>query len=467
VDRIYWLKLTGLLFLLRWSIFEALPADNYAGSASSNNQQIEGQYIYNIPDFPEKVSFTEAAVNWFGRITPEENFVDVRMGYTQKELYLRFSVVDRRLWYDPKPTPDKILNWDALSIFIDTGSDLFRINSQLVPYWIDSAPYRAIYQKTRYRWNLVNIPVSISSGYRGSGGFNQNSDNRGWTQEIKIPFSSLGLNSSPEKGTSWRLAFANYDRDTAHFKGSCSKWPPDMNENYKQSWGILTFGIPLLKTVNSNNPQIFLIREGLNYTHVIDASVGGSAICGEGTDFWNTWGDTTDQFYDQYKKMPVPISQFNIQNQSDIADWPCFSKIYITFPLNKIPVTKELISAKLILHLFGNANPEEAKPSYIQIYRAKEAWQEDFLSWNNAPLPAENYSGTWVKPVPNLSSQPSVRYEWNVSQAAYQALLAKEPLHLILYSGDADYHSGKYFWSSHVSNSSANFRPTLEITIGD
>ena len=29
------------------------------------------------------------------------------------------------------------------------------------------------------------------------------------------------------------------------------------------------------------------------------------------------------------------LSDFNIQNQGNVADWPCFSKVYIAFPLNQ------------------------------------------------------------------------------------------------------------------------------------
>jgi len=30
----------------------------------------------------------------------------------------------------------------------------------------------------------------------------------------------------------------------------------------------------------------------------------------------------------------------NVQNQSDISDWPCFSKYYVTFPLDAVHLTR-------------------------------------------------------------------------------------------------------------------------------
>ena len=45
------------------------------------------------------------AVFWFGRVTPTENYADVRVGYTSQELVLNVATFDRRLWYDDAPSP--------------------------------------------------------------------------------------------------------------------------------------------------------------------------------------------------------------------------------------------------------------------------------------------------------------------------------------------------------------------------
>jgi hypothetical protein len=78
---------------------------------------------------------------------------------------------------------------------------------------------------------------------------------------------------------------------------------------------------------------------------------------------------------------------FNIQNQIDVADWPCFSKYYIIFPLDNIPAGKAIISAKLTLYQFGNAgdlnDPDPRNrphASLIQVLNVAEEWDEMTIS---------------------------------------------------------------------------------------
>jgi hypothetical protein len=74
----------------------------------------------------------------------------------------------------------------------------------------------------------------------------------------------------------------------------------------------------------------------------------------------------------------------------------------------------------------------------------------------------ENYSATWVAPHTNDISDSS--HEWDLSRAVADAHAARQPLRLVLYSLDGDYHSGKYFWSADMD--AAEGRPPLEITWG-
>ena len=71
------------------------------------------------------------------------------------------------------------------------------------------------------------------------------------------------------------------------------------------------------------------IRQGLNGEVVEDAHVGGHTLCGEefAPNYFNGWGDRNFAGYEQ----------INVQNQANLGDWPCFSKYYITFPLDSIP----------------------------------------------------------------------------------------------------------------------------------
>jgi hypothetical protein len=187
--------------------------------------------------------------------------------------------------------------------------------------------------------------------------------------------------------------------------------------------------------------------------------VGGSTNCGDpyNPNFFNGWGEANY----------AGVAQVNIQNQWDVADWPCFSKYYVTFPLDQLPAGKVVLSATLTMHLFGNSDPNQAKPSYIQAHILDEAWDEATLTWNKAPLASENIDGTWVDPVLTYPGWPGIPYQWDLSRAVAAAYAAGTPVRLALYSADGDYHSGKYFLSSETEELNQVARPTLKVLWGD
>ncbi|MFV9505128.1 MAG: DNRLRE domain-containing protein [Oscillochloridaceae bacterium umkhey_bin13] len=182
----------------------------------------------------------------------------------------------------------------------------------------------------------------------------------------------------------------------------------------------------------------------------------GGAVCGAGLDFWTEWGTSSRD---------AGRGDFNIQNQSDLADWPCFSKYYVTFPLNSLPRGRVVVEARLILHHFGNAQPSDAKPSLIQVHVVEHDWDEQRLTWNNAPLASENVGAGWVPPLQATAPWPGIPREFELSRAVAAAYAANQPLRLVLYSADSAYHSGKYFVSSDTGDWNAAGRPTLIVTM--
>jgi hypothetical protein len=223
------------------------------------------------------------------------------------------------------------------------------------------------------------------------------------------------------------------------------------------TWGQAAFGIPGYDPPAAVPQGITTIRQGLNGTSVMDGHVGGHTTCGEGLDHWTEWGEANYAGYDQ----------INIQNQWDVAEYPCFSKYYVTFPLDDVPPGKTIISATLTMHLFGNAGGGDPPDSYIQVLIVGEPWDEATLTWNSAPLAVENITGTWVHPVlPGEEGQPHP-YSWDLSRAVASAMARGEPVRLALYSADGPMHTGKYFWSSDVGDWNASGRPTLKVVWGD
>ena len=105
-------KLWSLCLAILITLAGALP------SAITIHGQTTSVRRVNAPFFSPLMKYEEAAIFWFGRVTPTENYADVRVGYNNSELYVQLSSFDRRLWFDPAPTPADLMAWDAASLFI-------------------------------------------------------------------------------------------------------------------------------------------------------------------------------------------------------------------------------------------------------------------------------------------------------------------------------------------------------------
>lgn len=423
-----------------------------------------GGYRVNVPHFAVAdvdSKFGELAIFWFGKVTPDQNYADVRIGHNDAELYIYLAIFDRRIWYNPTPSAATLNAWDAVTLYLDTepGAALDASSYRFVAqFGEDSSPaYRASYRASGGNWASASIPFTTRPGWRGDR-LNDDTDDRGWAMAFRIPFSSLGLSGRPSGDNLWRMALVLHDRDSRAGPPLADQiWPPEANLAAPTTWGTLRFGMPSYTPPATANQQTFTIRHGLRGVVVPDAAVGGGSICGDGLDFWSEWGNSTRD---------AGKPDFNIQNQSDIADWPCFSKYFVTFPLDALPTGRAVVEARLVLHQFGNSEPSQAKPSFIQVLTVGADWSERTLSWNNAPLATENFGGAWVEPLRDHPGWPGVRREWDVSRAVAQAYAAGGPLRLAMYSADSDYHSGKYFVSSDTEDWNADGRPTLIVRLG-
>jgi hypothetical protein len=419
------------------------------------------------PYFPDQVEFVETAVFWFGEVTPELNYVDGRVAYTPEELYLHLAIFDRRLWYDKTPTQSDLESWDAVSVYLNLdgpigaapGRQAYRFIGQL-RWWEESPDYQAAYQGDGQGWQLVRIPFSTEANWRGQGP-NNDEDDRGWWLRFRIPFSSLGLSGAPPEGSQWGLAVVLHDRDWQNGDPIADQsWPATVNPGQPLTWGRLGFGLPEYPPPHNSPAGNTIIRHKLNGEVVVDGQVGGGTNCGMGMDFFQEWGEANYS----------GAGQVNVQNQFDVADFPCFSKFYVTFPLGSIPSGKTILGATLTLHQFGNAGGGQWGPapsSLIQVSTAAGDWDETSLTWNNAPLAAENVGRAWVDWLSDQPPWPGVARSWDVSHAVAEAYASGYPLRLVLYSADSARHSGKYFVSSDTGDWNEEGRPTLQVTWGE
>ena len=444
------------LVLLSLVIQTSLIGGSQPRTIQANAPSASSSRRVNTPDLRNAVFTT--SIMWFGEVSPTNNYADVRTYYYDEALFVVVHIIDRLLWFDPAKSEADLTHWDAVSLYLnmdgntggapDTNAYLFQ--SQL--------EFKAAYRGDGTNWQSTPISFTAETTWRGNYP-NDDIDDKGWSVWFEIPFTSLGLSGAPPQGTIWGLAVLVHDRDDESGTPIPDQfWPEAMGPNVPSTWGEMRFGIPNYSPPTALPEEVITIREGLDEASVVDAHVGGHTICGNHVDHWSEWGDANYSGYEQ----------INIQNQWDVADYPCFSKYYVTFPLDSLPPAKEIISATLTMTLFGNAGGGEwGEPpdSYIQVLVVGEDWDEATLSWNNAPLATENISGTWVKP--RDYSLPDQPYYWDVSRAVANAYAHGEPLRLALYSADGERHTGKYFWSSDVGDWNAAARPTLQVVVGN
>jgi hypothetical protein len=272
---------------------------------------------------------------------------------------------------------------------------------------------------------------------------------------------SLGLSGPPAKGSQWRLAVQIHDRDNKQGSPAIPDqlFPPGMKTDQPASWKLISFELPTYQTPTAKTTQTVSLRNGINGITVLDGVVGGNTQCGSGLNLWTQWGSHA-----------YPgVRDLNAQNQGNTDDWPCFSRVYLIFPLDSLPQNKVIVSAKLFMHQSGQStgfasDPPEAENSLIQVFEVTGGWNEPTLSWNNAPLPLENVSQAWVGSI-TLAELGKTR-EWDISRAVANAYKSGKSLYIALYSADYYGPHGKYFYSSDSTDYNGAYRPQLDIVLG-
>ena len=425
----------------------------------------------NAPFFADTVRFAEAAVFWFGRVDSSQNYADARVAYTSQELWISLEIFDQWLWEDDSQSrpPQSLESWDAATVVLDTGTTVlglpatssYRFVGEL-NWWRPRTDYQAAYRGNGTGWTLSSgVPFTTGTGWRGDGPNTTGAD-RGWAITFRIPFSSLGLSGPPQEGTVWRLGLQVHDKDSADQAAVTNTfWPEALVRDQPATWGQLAFGLranpsPAVPT----SAQTYMIRHKYNGAVVPDAMVGGGATCGDGLgDYFAQWGHANH----------THSTTLVTQNQSDVADWPCFSKVYVDFPLSSLPAGKEVVSATLTVYQFGGSDPSAAQPSLVQVFTVGDAWDENTITWNNAPLAVENVGQAWVDPIPPpVLPWPGAARNWNLTWAVSQAYAGGQAvLRLALYEADSAYHSGKYFTSSDTGDWNEVGRPTLKVTLAE
>lgn len=447
-----------------------VSAQRYTATAGQGERRVQAAAAgvgrirtVNAPHFAGAAVASQAAVFWFGAVSATTTYSDVRVGYTDTELYVYVSTIDRLLWYHTTNPQQDLTAWDADTLYLGlngpTGTTpdtrTYRFDAGLSD-GANPAAYRASYRGNGSGWVGAPLAFTTQPGWRGL--LNTAQQSSGWAMTYHIPFSSLGLGGPPAPGAAWALGLVNHNRDDpAAAPLADTPWPEGVAATAPGTWGRLVFGLPTYQPPTTTTKQTITIQHRLNNATVPDADVGGYTTCGGALDFWSQWGNANY----------AAGTDFNVQNESDISDFPCFAKYYVTFPLSGLPPGQAIASATLMLHQFGNSGAAgQATPSLIQVATVGEDWAEPTITWNNAPYALENVGQATVDPLLSIPPWPGIARTWDLSRAVAAAYASGQPLRLAIYSADTDYHSGKYFVTSDTGDWNAAARPTLTVVVG-
>src|SRR5579859_1658721 len=216
------INLTIIIFLCAIVLFNA-PIWSGLGHSSKSTSNAAAPLVrrIDIPYFNNAaVPFNQTSIFWFGSVSSSDNYVDVRMGYNNKELYVDLQIVDRWLWYDPNAKAPDLSKGDTATLFLNTtqnGSNTpdqssYKFVAQ-VDWFQPRTHYQQAYKGNGSTWAASSIPFTTVSGWRGNG-FNGKEDS-GWQMTYHIPFSSLGKGGAPAQGTSWKLGVKVHNQDNA------------------------------------------------------------------------------------------------------------------------------------------------------------------------------------------------------------------------------------------------------------
>jgi hypothetical protein len=437
----------------------------------------------NIPLSTNDVTWAESAIFWFGINDPGENeqgdpipgrnYTDVRVVYTSNALHIQFTVVDYYLWWNTNPQPsDDLTQYDAVAIYLDTNHDraatpqnddfTFLMGARHYPNH-DVPDFRRQGRGTGAGWDdawTAGWMDDAGMQWECNPGPNSNTCgiDYGWFASFTIPWTALGLSAAPDEGTLWGLGATLYDRDDQPPAGSVApeSWPENFNADSPITWGDLHFGYADYQPPSAIQRGTTIIRAVSTTDNTVeDAWMGGGGTCSGGHEGGSelNHGDDANLF---------------VGSETAPTHFPCFNKSFLRFSLDSIPPGKEIISATLTLHHWGNAGEAGlAQPSWVSLFTITDPWDEMVIHWNNAPLAQENISAAWIYPLLAFPGWPGIPYDWDATQAVAEAYAEGRPASIAIYGSDTEQHSSKYLKSSETGDWNVESRPKLTVVWGD
>jgi hypothetical protein len=286
-----------------------------------------------------------------------------------------------------------------------------------------------LYSQQMRRYPVAGEQVSVtvngrtfSTAYKQPGTWTQtercgDGECRGWAGSIVIPWADLG--GKPAQGDEWTL--------TARHMGA--EWAGVMQWGERAEYaGTLPDGAVVLSLPLS-----------------ADATLGGSTDCGANAwpAYFPTWGDAN-------LEATKYGAWWTVQNQWDTADWPCYSRYIARWQLPTLPDGATVTGAWLDSYKFGHSGyaGESTGTNVMQAWQTSPTWQENAVTWNNAPLALEATSRTPVGECKVAECAVGDWHSFDVSEIVRRGYAdGQAEASALMYSAAGQYHSGRYFYS--------------------
>jgi hypothetical protein len=314
----------------------------------------------------------------------------------------------------------------------------------------------------------------------------------GTTYHLFVPWTSLGLEAAPPSGGSMRMMVTVHDVDDPRDadasldpppseRGSAGvgplpdrSWPEGADPEDASTWGtIILHQAPYeaVEVISTEEVTVYPADVG----EMRDVTVGGHSFIeerwteGGGNPGDYAWDSCMDTRFGER-------ADLFIHPEGGPTHMCFFARTLMYWDLGGVVPDGHVVTrATLVLHHFGgDANEDPGTPGFdvltspVQVHRLEGGWVDEPLAecvtWNTAPLAAENVGYGEVTPIPSHEERRDVTFD--VTPLVARAVIRAEPLNIALYGADTTANTGKYFVSAEGGWEDAN-HPHLVISHGE
>lgn len=167
----------------------------------------------------------------------------MKMLYDAENLYVAIDIHDNDIWATYKEHDDPVSLEEAAVVYLDPlgkGSDYFGFHvnpfNAVFDYRLETgSPHISLERWQRFaEWNATGIETAVIVDGKVN---ERNSEDRGWTVEMKIPFAALGVH--PRPGDLWRVQVGRFERP--RYVTVVASWSKALLLSVPGDFGVISF----------------------------------------------------------------------------------------------------------------------------------------------------------------------------------------------------------------------------------